>query len=146
MTATSAPRAMTLADGLELTALAALWGASFLFMRLGAGEFGPVALSAVRVGGAALLLLPLMYWRGQAGDLRQHWRAILVVGVINSALPFLAYSYAALSITAGLSSIFNAADTAVRRSGGVAVVARAPVTVASVRARHWLWWRDCGWC
>jgi drug/metabolite transporter (DMT)-like permease len=92
----------------ELVGLAALWGASFLFMRLGAAEFGPVALSAVRVAGAALVLLPLLRWRGQVGELRRHWRSIFVVGITNSALPFLCFSYAALSITAGLSSIFNA--------------------------------------
>ena len=94
----------------ELVALAALWGASFLFMRMGAAEFGPVALSAVRVIGAALFLLPLLKWRGQIGALRRHWRAIFIVGAINSALPFLCFSYAALSISAGLSAIFNAAS------------------------------------
>lgn len=96
------------ADVGELFALAAIWGASFLFMRLGAGEFGPVALAAVRVAGAALVLLPLLAWRSQWPDLRRHWRPIFVVGLTNSALPFLAFSYAALSISAGLSSIFNA--------------------------------------
>ena len=100
---------MKAADLGELFALAALWGASFLFMRMGAAEFGPVALAAVRVIGAALCLLPLLHWRGQIGVLRAHWRPIFVVGILNSALPFLCYSYAALSITAGLSSIFNAA-------------------------------------
>lgn len=95
-------------DLAELLALAALWGASFLFMRLGAGEFGPVALAGLRVVGATLFLLPLLVARGQLAALRTHWRAIFVVGIANSALPFLAYSYAALSITAGLSSIFNA--------------------------------------
>jgi drug/metabolite transporter (DMT)-like permease len=94
----------------ELVGLAALWGASFLFMRLGAAEFGPVALAAVRVGGAAMVLLPLLRWRGQVGELRRHWRSIFVVGITNSALPFLGFSYAALSITAGLSSIFNASS------------------------------------
>ena len=99
---------MKTADLSELIGLAALWGASFLFMRLGAAEFGPVALAAVRVGGAALVLLPLLRWRGQFGELRRHWRSIFVVGITNSAVPFLCFSYAALSITAGLSSIFNA--------------------------------------
>lgn len=99
---------MKTSDAGELVGLAAIWGASFLFMRLGAGEFGPVALSAVRVAGAALVLLPLLLWRGQWGDLRRHWRAIFVVGLTNSALPFLFFSYAALGISAGLSSIFNA--------------------------------------
>lgn len=100
---------MKRADGIELTGLAAIWGASFLFMRMGAAEFGPVALAAVRVWGATLFLLPLLALRGQAGALRTHWRPIFVVGLTNSALPFLCFSYAALSITAGLSSIFNAA-------------------------------------
>ena len=90
--------------------LAALWGGSFLFMRMGAAEFGPVALSAVRVGGAALLLMPLLQWRGQMGALRARWRPILIVGITNSALPFLCFSYAALSMTAGLAAIFNAAS------------------------------------
>ena len=92
----------------ELLLLAALWGASFLFMRLGASEFGPVVLSALRVGLATLVLLPLLFWRRQAGVLRAHWRAIAVVGVVNSALPFVLFSTAALAINAGLSSIFNA--------------------------------------
>jgi drug/metabolite transporter (DMT)-like permease len=94
----------------ELLTLAALWGASFLFMRMGAAEFGPVALSAVRVIGATCFLLPLLHARGQIGALREHWRAIFIVGISNSALPFLLFSYAALAITAGLSSIFNAAS------------------------------------
>ena len=98
------------ADITELFALAALWGASFLFMRMGAAEFGPVALSAVRVAGAALLLLPLLVWRGQLSALRAHWRPLLIVGITNSALPFLCFAYAALSLTAGLSSIFNASS------------------------------------
>ena len=100
---------MKAADLAELFGLAALWGASFLFMRMGAAEFGPVALAAVRVIGAALCLMPLLLARGQMSVLRAHWRPIFVVGISNSALPFLCFSYAALSITAGLSSIFNAA-------------------------------------
>ena len=101
-------QAMRPRDVVELVALAALWGGSFLFMRVGAGEFGPVALVALRVAGAALLLLPLLASRGQFGVLRRHWRPIFAVGLLNSALPFLGYSYAALSIDAGLSAIFNA--------------------------------------
>lgn len=101
---------MRSSDLVELFTLAALWGASFLFMRMGAAEFGPVALSAVRVIGAACFLLPLLGLRGQMGVLRHHWRPIFIVGVTNSALPFLLFSYAALSITAGMSSIFNAAS------------------------------------
>jgi drug/metabolite transporter (DMT)-like permease len=95
-------------DLAELLSLAAVWGASFLFMRLGAAEFGPVALSAVRVIGASLFLMPVLAMRGEWPALRQHWKPIFFVGLTNSAIPFLCFSYAALSITAGLSSIFNA--------------------------------------
>lgn len=111
-------------DLLELLLLAALWGASFLFMRLGAAEFGPVALAGVRVIGATLFLLPLLHWRGLTGELLRQWRPILLVGISNSALPFLLYSYAALAITAGLASIFNAAT---------------PLFGAAI---GWLWLRD----
>lgn len=97
-------------DLVELVSLAALWGASFLFMRLGAAEFGPVALSFVRVLGASVLLLPLLAYKGQLGALRQHWRTIFVVGLTNSALPFMCFNYAALTINAGLSAVFNAAS------------------------------------
>ena len=95
-------------DAFELTVLAALWGGSFIFMRLGAGEFGPVALAGVRVAMAALILLPLLASRGGLPALREHWRAIAFVGIVNTALPFVAFSYAALTINAGLSSVFNA--------------------------------------
>ena len=96
-------------DIVDMAVLAALWGASFMLMRFAAPAFGPIPLAALRVVGASLLLVPLLLMRGQAGELRQHWRALLVVGVTNSTLPFLCFSYAALSITAGMSAIFNAA-------------------------------------
>jgi drug/metabolite transporter (DMT)-like permease len=95
-------------DLIELLTLAAIWGASFLFLRMGAGEFGPVALAGLRVIGASLFLMPILMHRGEWPALKQNWRAIAVVGIANSALPFLCFSYAALAITGGLSSIFNA--------------------------------------
>ena len=95
-------------DLIELLVLAAIWGASFLFLRMGAGEFGPVALAGLRVIGASLFLMPILFHRGEWPALRQNWRAIAVVGIANSALPFLCFAFAALAITGGLSSIFNA--------------------------------------
>ena len=95
-------------DVIELVALAALWGASFLFMRVAAPEFGPLALTALRVAGAALFLLPLLAARRQVGALRTHWRPIAIVGLVNSAVPFVLFSLAALAISGGLAAIFNA--------------------------------------
>ena len=65
----------------ELVLLAALWGASFLFMRLGVHEFGPVALAAVRVGLASVMLIPLLASRGLLGELRTHWQGTPFAGV-----------------------------------------------------------------
>lgn len=95
-------------DLAELLLLAALWGASFLFMKMGAFEFGAVALVAVRVALAAAVLLPLAAAQGLLPVLRQHWRVIGFVGVVNSALPFALFAWAVLSITAGSSSVLNA--------------------------------------
>jgi drug/metabolite transporter (DMT)-like permease len=92
----------------ELLALAAIWGASFLLMRVSAEAFGPFALAAVRVAGAVACLVPLLVWRRQLAALRGHWPALIAVGLANSALPFLLYAYAALSIPVGLLSVFNA--------------------------------------
>ncbi|MGZ5186810.1 MAG: DMT family transporter [Caldimonas sp.] len=96
-------------DAAELIVLAALWGGSFLFMRLAVPAFGPVAVAALRVAGASLMLLPLLALRGEFGALLKHWRPIAVVGLTNSALPFLAFAYAAISIDSGVLAIFNSA-------------------------------------
>ena len=96
-------------DLTDLLLLAAIWGSSFLFMRLVVPAFGPVALAFVRVAGAALLLLPLLLLRGEGPALRQRWRPMLVLGLSNSALPFLCFGYAVYTLPAGLAAIFNAA-------------------------------------
>ena len=88
--------------------LAALWGASFLFMRLGAVEFGALALAALRVGVAAVLLLVLLTAKGMLPVLRRHWRPIAVVGLVNTAIPFVLFNVAVLHIHTGLASVFNA--------------------------------------
>lgn len=96
-------------DRIELLVLAALWGASFLFMRLAAPSFGPIPTVWLRVAVAAAMLLPLLVMRGEAGALRRHWKAIAIVGLTNSALPFACYAYALLSLTGSLAAVFNAA-------------------------------------
>lgn len=92
----------------EYLLLASLWGASFLFMRLGAVEFGPLATAGLRVAVAALFLLPILWWRGLGAELARHWKKTFFVGLLNSALPFACYGYALLSISTGLSAILNA--------------------------------------
>ncbi len=99
---------MRLTDIAELVLLAALWGASFLFMRNSAAEFGPVALIALRVGLASSLLLLWLAYLGKLTQLRHHWKKLLVLGVINSLLPFLLFAWAMQNLNAGVGSILNA--------------------------------------
>ena len=88
--------------------LAAIWGSSFLFMRIAAAELGALPTAALRVGIASLFLWPLLRLRGQTALLRQHWKPVLFVGVLNSGIPFALYSFAVMHISTGLSSILNA--------------------------------------
>jgi drug/metabolite transporter (DMT)-like permease len=95
-------------DIFELLLLGTLWGGSFLFMRIAAPEFGPVALVAVRVGVATLVLLPFLLRAGQGASLLQHGPQLLFFGAINSALPFCLFAYATLSLSAGYTAVINA--------------------------------------
>lgn len=99
---------MSLTNALQLTLLAAIWGGSFLFMRVAAPEFGAIWLSELRVLLAALTLLLVAQLMRRRLLLLQYWRHYLIIGFFNSALPFVLFSYAALSLTASLLSIMNA--------------------------------------
>lgn len=91
----------------ELFLLAALWGGSFLFMRIAAPELGPIWLIEVRVLLAGLSLLPLLLYQKLGLQLRQHWRSLAIVGLINSALPFSLLAFTSLSLPAGTTAILN---------------------------------------
>lgn len=88
--------------------LAAIWGSSFLFMRIAAVELGPLPTAAIRVAIAATFLLPIMLAKGHWAQLRRHWKPVLFVGALNSGVPFALYAFAVLHITTGFSSILNA--------------------------------------
>lgn len=92
----------------EFFLLAALWGSSFLFMRLGAAEFGALPTAGVRVALAALFLLPVFLVKGVWADFRQRAKPILFVGLLNSGIPFALFAFAVMHITTGLTSILNA--------------------------------------
>ncbi len=99
---------MKTSDLIDLVLLAALWGASFLFMRVAAPEFGPVPLIEIRVAVAALFLLAVLAWRGGLSGILDKAVPLTVVGAINSALPFSLFAYATLSLTAGFAAVLNA--------------------------------------
>ncbi|MGE0314529.1 MAG: DMT family transporter [Lautropia sp.] len=97
---------------IEFVLLGALWGGSFLFMRIASPQFGPLALVLVRCTVAAVFLVALLALRRgagavRAGLLRDRGRTLLA-GVINSAAPFTLFGFAVLSLDAGFTSVMNA--------------------------------------
>ena len=99
---------MKISDLCELLLLAAVWGASFLFMRIAAPVIGPVLLIELRVLIAGLILLLLSLRLNLLPEICQQLVPLLVVGCINSAIPFLLFAIASLYLPAGFSSILNA--------------------------------------
>ncbi len=94
-------------DIIDLVALGFLWGASFLFMRIAAPEFGAFALVEVRVAIAAVVLYVIAIARGQHAEIKPNWVPLGILGVHNTALPFLMFTWAMLHLTAGTGAILN---------------------------------------
>jgi drug/metabolite transporter (DMT)-like permease len=92
----------------DLVLLGALWGASFLFMRIAAPEFGALPAATMRVAIATLVLVPLMLLRDQGPALLRHWKPMLGIGILNSGLPFALFCFALLTLTSGAASVLNA--------------------------------------
>jgi drug/metabolite transporter (DMT)-like permease len=96
-------------DIIDLLLLGAIWGASYPFMRISAPEFGPIALILLRVAIGAACLMPLLMMRERLAAARGHVGAIIIVGVVNSALPFVLLAYSTLHLSAGFAAILNTA-------------------------------------
>jgi drug/metabolite transporter (DMT)-like permease len=96
------------ADTARLVALAAIWGASFLFTRITAPALGPVLTAEARTLIAGIALAIYFGFTGYNPQWRRWGRQYLVVGILTSGLPFLLWAYAALTLTAGLMSVLNA--------------------------------------
>ena len=90
--------------------LAAAWGSSFLFMHLGALEFGAWSTAGLRIGIAALAMLPLLLLRCDLQLVRRKAVPLLLVGMLNTGIPFAFYCYALQHISTGLTAILNASS------------------------------------
>ena len=99
---------MRSADLTRLLVLAAIWGASFLFMRIVAPVLGALWTAEVRVAIAGFAMLAFMAATKRDMQFRANWKHYLVLGALNSAMPFALFSYAALTLPAGYSAILNA--------------------------------------
>lgn len=95
-------------DYVRLLLLAAIWGASFLFMRVAAPVLGALPTAFFRVLLGAIGLLVILAILKTRHEFNGKFKATLILGVINSGIPFLMYSMAALLLPAGYSAILNA--------------------------------------
>lgn len=99
---------MNTANLIRLVTLAAIWGGSFLFMRISAPVLGPALLIEYRVLFAALFLALVGWFLKKRLDLATHWKHYLILGLFNSALPFLLFAFAARTLSASVLSVLNA--------------------------------------
>ncbi|HYR36926.1 MAG TPA: DMT family transporter [Burkholderiales bacterium] len=99
---------MSAADAARLVSLAAIWGASFLFIRIAAPAIGVVATADVRmlIAGAALALYYAL--TGFDAQWRRWWHYYLLIGALNCVAPFLLFGYSALELSVGLMAVLNA--------------------------------------
>jgi len=90
----------------EIVVLGAIWGASFLFMRMAAPVFGAAPLVDVRLALGCAVLLPFL-WRQRAHFPLKLWPKLALIGAINSAVPFVLFAWAAQRAPAGIGAICN---------------------------------------
>ncbi len=98
---------MTALSVLLLLLLSAIWGSSFIFIRYLAPLIGPVATADFRMLLAGIALLLFFFATRFTAGWKKNWRHFLVIGIANSALPFVLYSAAALVLPASMEAIFN---------------------------------------
>lgn len=91
---------------LELGLLAAMWGASFMFQRVAAPEFGTLPLVEMRLALGAAVLLPFL-WIARASFSLRLWPRLALIGAINSAIPFALFAWGAQHAPAGIGAITN---------------------------------------
>ena len=99
---------MGLRDIAALLLLASIWGGSFIFMRVAAPEFGIYVLVAIRTVLATCVLLPILMMTGGVNQIFRYWFPIALVGLANTAVPFVLFNYSSLHLEAGVNAILNA--------------------------------------
>ena len=98
---------MKTTDYVRLVALAAIWGGSFIFMRLAAPAFGTVLTAEGRLLIAGLVLAAWFRFSGFDPQLRRYWKAYAAIGLVNLALPSLFYAFALRHIPASMGAVLN---------------------------------------
>ncbi len=92
----------------DLLLLAALWGGSFILLRLTSPAFGPVFLIEMRVLTGLVVLLPILFYYGRVQELISNWRILALLSLTNMCVPFCLLAFTSLFLGAGTISILNA--------------------------------------
>ncbi len=92
---------------IELTLLGAIWGGSFLFMRIAAADFGPFALVEMRLCLGAVILLPFLWSSRKQFTSGRMWMHLAWIAAVNSAIPFCLFAWGAERAPAGIGAITN---------------------------------------
>jgi drug/metabolite transporter (DMT)-like permease len=100
---------MNRSDWLTLIAMAVIWGAAFLFIRIAVQEVAPLTYVWLRLTMAAVAMWLFLWWRGESAGLpRSVWGPILVLALFNNAIPFVLFGWGQTHIASGLAAILNA--------------------------------------
>ena len=91
-----------------LTILGALWGSAFMFIKVATPEFGPVALVNSRLIIASFIFLPILLQKKYIHLLSPIWKQVLVLAILNNAIPFTLFSFASFGADSNILAILNA--------------------------------------
>ncbi len=100
---------MGLRNFLGLLFLAALWGPSFLFIKVAVQEIPPLTMAGGRVGLASLLLFAILKIQGRrvSHHRRGVWKHFAFAGAVGNAVPFVLFNWGELHIDSAVASILN---------------------------------------
>jgi drug/metabolite transporter (DMT)-like permease len=98
---------MELKDWILLTALAAIWGSAFMFIKISAVDFGPILLVTLRLLIAGLVFMPFLLRKKKRSLFRAYLPAILIIAIVSNAIPFTMFAYASLGATSNMLGILN---------------------------------------
>ncbi len=115
---------MSQIDLLRFLSLAAIWGSSYMFMRIAVPGFGPFPLVLLRLTGATLFFLPWLLRSPVRTLLRRNLGGLMALGAMNSAIPFTLLAFSTLRLQAGYTAVLGAT---------------VPMFAVAIDA---LWWRQ----
>jgi drug/metabolite transporter (DMT)-like permease len=103
---------MSRSYALLIGSLAAIWGASYLFIKVAVRDFPPAAMIELRLSGAGILLATFLVarvgWRRALADLRAAGWAGFAIGIVNGAIPFTLIAWGEQHIDSGIAAVANA--------------------------------------